>query len=154
MPSSPRLLTEAWRSWYAVANALPSAGRIAARRFIPSRILRSGHVRDPFDAAELEIYLDRYREPDRAAAASALYRYYLRGVAAGIRGAWRGRRLTVPTRLLFGVRDLYVSVKFVTLAEPNADDFETELVADSGHFIVNEKPELVVERARGLFGAE
>ena len=33
-----------------------------------------------------------------------------------------------------------------------ADDMEIELVPDSGHFVVEEKPDLVVQRAREFFG--
>ena len=152
IPSSPRLLVEAWRSWYALANALPGAGPTLARRLVPERILRWGHVRDPFEPAERELYLERFRDPGRAAAVSALYRHYFRILRDGFRGAWRGRRLAPPTRLLFGTRDLYISPRLVELARPNADDFAIELVHDSGHFIVDEKPELVVERAREVFG--
>ena len=36
--------------------------------------------------------------------------------------------------------------------EPYADDMEVELVPDSGHFVVEEKPDLVVQRAREFFG--
>jgi pimeloyl-ACP methyl ester carboxylesterase len=153
VPGSPRLLLEAWRSWYALANALPAVGPRLTRRLIPRRILRAGHVRDPFDDGERELYLERFRDPARAAATSGLYRYYLRSLRDGLRGAWRGRRLAVPTRLLFGARDLYVSPRLVELARPNADDLEIEIVPDSGHFIVDEKPELVIARTRELLGA-
>jgi pimeloyl-ACP methyl ester carboxylesterase len=148
VPSSPRLLLEAWRSWYALGAALPGLGPLLARRFLPRRILSSGHAHDPFDDAELELYLERFRDPARASAVTALYRYYFRAFRDGLRGSWRGQRLVVPTRLLFGARDVYVSPRLVELARPNADDFEVELVPDSGHFIVDEKPELVIERAR------
>ena len=68
------------------------------------------------------------------------------------RGGWRDRRLTVPTLLLFGVRDLYVSPKLLAGSEPHADEMRVELVPDVGHFLVNERPELVVDRAREFFG--
>lgn len=35
--------------------------------------------------------------------------------------------------------------------EHHADDVEIELVGDPGHFIADEKPALVAERARELF---
>jgi pimeloyl-ACP methyl ester carboxylesterase len=54
----------------------------------------------------------------------------------------------VPTLLLFGARDRYVSTKLLPGYEPFADDMRVELVPDSGHFIVNEKPDLVIERTR------
>jgi pimeloyl-ACP methyl ester carboxylesterase len=152
VPASPGILAEGWRSWYALANALPGAGPRLASRAIPRHVLTHGHGRDPFDAGELAIYLAQFREPARAEAASKLYRYYLRVFAQGVRGAFRGRRLTVPTLLLFGAEDLYVSRKLVDLARPNAAELEVEMVPGAGHFLVNERPELVVERARAFFG--
>ena len=154
VPASPRLGLEAWRSWYAVANALPGVGPRLARRAVPERILRSGHYRDPFDEDERELYLRQFTEPARAEAVSELYRYYLRIFREGVRGAFRGRHLSVPTLLLFGATDLYVSPKLVELARPNADAFEVELVPDSGHFIVDEKPALVIDRARAFLATE
>jgi pimeloyl-ACP methyl ester carboxylesterase len=77
-----------------------------------------------------------------------LYRYYQRVVREGVRGRWRHERLTVPTLLLFGARDRYVSTNLLPGYEPFADDMRVELVPDSGHFIVDEKPDLVIERTR------
>jgi hypothetical protein len=34
--------------------------------------------------------------------------------------------------------------------EPHADDMEVELVPGCGHFIVDERPDLVTERARSF----
>ncbi len=152
VPASPRLALDAWRSWYAVANALPSAGPRLARRAIPSLILRSGHGRDPFDEAEREAYLRQFTEPARAEAASKLYRYYLRIFLEGLRGGFASRRLSVRTLLLFGADDIYVTRKLVDLSRPKADDFEIEMVPATGHFLVDEQPDLVVARARAFFG--
>jgi pimeloyl-ACP methyl ester carboxylesterase len=57
------------------------------------------------------------------------------------------KRLEAPTLLLFGERDLYVTPKALPGYERNAPEMELELVPDSGHFIVDEKPELVARRA-------
>jgi pimeloyl-ACP methyl ester carboxylesterase len=60
-------------------------------------------------------------------------------------------RLTVPTRFLFGTQDLAVSHHLLEGVERHCDDLTVELVEDSGHFIPEEKPELVAERAAELF---
>ena len=62
---------------------------------------------------------------------------------------------------MFGERDRYVSPRLLPGYEPYADDMQVELVPDSGHFIVDEKPEraarALAERTgwpgRGLSGA-
>ena len=78
---------------------------------------------------------------------SSLYRYYHRAFVAGMRGKWRSRHLSVPTLLLFGPHDLYVTPRALPGYEQYAEDMEVELVPDSGHFLVDEKPELVARRA-------
>jgi pimeloyl-ACP methyl ester carboxylesterase len=142
------LLLESWRSWYAVANASPLLGRwLAESRWMPRQALSHGNVGDPF-AEGIEIYLDQFREPARAEASMKLYRYYLRTFARGVRGGgYRDRRLSVPTLLLFGEGDRYVSPKLLRGFEAHADEMKLELVPDSGHFLVDEKPDLVSRRA-------
>jgi pimeloyl-ACP methyl ester carboxylesterase len=145
-----RLLPELWRSWYTLAMAMPGLGPFMARNGIPTTVLSRGNAGDPFEPGELEIYVGRLRQPERALASSKLYRNYQRLLLAAARGTYRKLRLTVPTRIVFGAQDRYVSTRLLEGYEPYADDMEVELVPDSGHFIVNEKPELVIERARAL----
>ncbi len=144
----PSLLLESWRSWYALVNATPVVGRRLTQSRVPELILAHGNAGDPFRDGS-GVYLGQFRDPARAEAASRLYRYYLRMFASGLRGggAFRSKRLSVPTLLLFGAQDRYVSTKLLPGYETHADDMELELVPDSGHFIVDEKPELVARRA-------
>ncbi len=154
-PQNPELLTELWRSWYTAALAFlphPAVATWTARR-----ILTQGNVRDPFSPAELDAFIGPIAEPARARCTSELYRHYLRSVGDGLKGEFAERRLRAPALLLFGERDLYVTAKILGEPadwEPHADDLRVELVPDSGHFIVDEKPELVTERALAHFGAE
>jgi pimeloyl-ACP methyl ester carboxylesterase len=148
---SASLVLDSWRSWYMLVNASPLIGhRVNASGWMPRWVLTHGHVNSPFSEEEVEDYLERLRDPARAGAVVALYRYYQRTLREGARGRWRSERLTVPTLILFGERDLYITPKLVDpdAAARHADDIRVELVPDSGHFIVGEKPELVIERAR------
>jgi pimeloyl-ACP methyl ester carboxylesterase len=54
----------------------------------------------------------------------------------------------VPTRILFGTDDLALSPSLLRGYEPYADDLQVETVPGCGHFIADERPELVAERAR------
>jgi pimeloyl-ACP methyl ester carboxylesterase len=141
----PRLALETWRSWYALLNAIPGLGALAHERtnYVCS-ILRSSS----FNEGEIETYAARFRDPPRAAAASALYRYYWRAFAKGLTGGWRSQHLSAPTLLLFGKRDRMIPHQLVATGyERNAPNMEVELIPDSGHFLVNEKPDLVARRA-------
>ena len=150
---TPWLALEAWRSWYAWAIATPGLGRRALESgWITRNILTHGNVRDPFDGDEIGLYVDSFRERSRADAIAQLYRYYQRAFRDLATGRWREARLTVPTLVLFGERDRYISPKLLDGYEPHADYMRVEVVPDSGHFIVDEKPDLVTARARGFFG--
>jgi pimeloyl-ACP methyl ester carboxylesterase len=151
---SPRVVARQLpKGWYAMTAAMPGLGPALLRNgWLSRNILSHGNVGTPFTEEEIEAYVDSFRPPERAAAISHLYRYYHRVFAQGARGRWRGSRLRAPTRLLFGVEDRYISPLLVESGyEQNADEMTVELVPDSGHFIVDEKPELVAQRAIELF---
>jgi pimeloyl-ACP methyl ester carboxylesterase len=149
----PALFAETWRSWYATALAIPGLGPWLLRRTAFAKgILTRGTAPGTFAADALAEYADSFRDPARAKAVSALYRYYHAVFLKVLRGAYRSTRLRVPTLLLFGARDLYVTPKLIEGWEPYADEMRVEIVPDAGHFLVDERPELVVERAREFFG--
>jgi pimeloyl-ACP methyl ester carboxylesterase len=146
---SPRIAIEAWRSWYTWVIATPGLGRrLLERRWIARHFLGSGNAGTPFSDEEVDVYAESFQEPARAQAIVELYRYYQRALREGVGGRWRQHRLTVPALLLFGERDRYISPRLLPGYEAYADDMIVELVPDSGHFIVEEKPELVIERTR------
>jgi pimeloyl-ACP methyl ester carboxylesterase len=152
---SPRLLASTWRTWY--AWALAAVGREAVRRR-PGAVrmmLRRGAPDEAIDEREAEVYAERLREPARAEASQELYRSYVRSaLAMSARRPYQGMRLTVPTRLLVGRRDQAVPEVVVQGFEPHADDMAVELLDGCGHFLPEERPELVVRRAVDLFTGE
>ena len=144
---TPGLLAEAWRSWYTWLLATPGLGRrVLEQGWITREALSRGNVGEPFDRDEIEIYVESFREPERAAAVTSLYRYFQRAFLEGLTGRWRGARLEVPVLLMFGERDRYISPRLVRGHRPA--NMRVELVPDSGHFLVNEKPDLMIDRAR------
>jgi pimeloyl-ACP methyl ester carboxylesterase len=150
---SPRLVASTWRTWY--AWALAAVGREAVRRR-PGAVrlmLRRGTPDAAIDEREAEVYAERLREPARAEATQLLYRSYLRSVVSLGARPYDGLRLTVPTRLLVGRADQAVPEVVVRGFEPHADDMTVEIVEDCGHFIPEERPDLVVRHARELFAA-
>ena len=56
----------------------------------------------------------------------------------------------MPTRLVFGQRDVVITTRAVEDAAAQSDMIELELVADATHFVVDEKPELVADRLLAL----
>jgi pimeloyl-ACP methyl ester carboxylesterase len=97
-------------------------------------------------------FSERFRDPVCARAGGDTYRtFVLQELPAGARRP-EIRRLTVPTRALFAVGDRALHWSMASAATARADDYELELVADSGHFIVDELPDLVRSRLVTLAG--
>ena len=150
-------LAATWRFWYQWVIATPGLGPrvLLSRPGFTRYILTAGAVHaEAFPPAELDVFITRVREPDRARASSRLYRTFTtREFARVAAGRYRRRHLSVPTRLLFGIHDRFIGTAWLDGFEPHADDLAVELVPDSAHFIAEEKPELVATRAREFLGA-
>ena len=146
---TPRIAAEGWRSWYAFVMAA------AARPLLGRRpdLFVSG-IRGPgLSEEEAWDYTRLLARPESARATELLYRAYLRTFVDFTlgRGSDPGR-LTVPTRVLHGTRDPAVSKELLTGDHSrHADDLQVELVEGAGHFVPEERPELVAERALALF---
>ncbi len=138
---TPQLALESWRSWYTLPLAAgvgdPLAGWVMRREGIPD--------------ADVEIFVAQFREPARSGSARRLYRSYLSTVVDAVRGADRPPRLTVPTRLLVGEKDVAIPRSGLRGFAAHADDMELEMLPGLGHFVVDLAPQLVAERALAHF---
>ncbi|HYH58733.1 MAG TPA: alpha/beta hydrolase [Thermoleophilaceae bacterium] len=138
---------------YQILVASPLVGPQVVRRtpFIKAVLARA--VSPDFDWPDgvRSAYADRWREPERAAATQAVYRAsLLRDLPGILRGRYRETRLTVPTVLVHGQSDPVITRERVKGWEPYADDMRVGEVP-GGHFLPDEKPELVAEQALALF---
>jgi pimeloyl-ACP methyl ester carboxylesterase len=102
---------------------------------------------------EKNVFSERLREPARARASSKLYADFLlkEYVPVGLFGKYRKYHLETPTRILFGDRDFAIALSWLDGYQGFTDDLEIELVPETGHFIVDEKPDLVNQRAMSFF---
>jgi pimeloyl-ACP methyl ester carboxylesterase len=147
------VLRSLWRTWYVLLNATIGPAVIRRTGYVPW-FLGLGGKRDVYPPGETDIYRRVLAEPARARASAVLYRYYLRrAFQVFVRRRFEAQRLTVPTRLVFGADDFFVPTSYLTGSEAHGDDFTIELVPGCGHFLPEERPHLVVERALELFGS-
>jgi len=151
-PSPQTLL----RISYQVILATPGLGAAVGRHlpgFVRLVLRRGTHPSMSWSKEELDCYAQSFRRPDHALAASHVYRSFLTRELPRLRkGHYRSRRLTVPTLLLAGEADPVVRGSVLTGYEPYADDMTVETVESCGHFVAEERPDVVIERAREHFG--
>jgi len=149
-------LLQAWRGAYQLVLGAPVLGEALLRtspRAVEQLIRLGSTSQDAFTDADLRAYAQVLQEPARARASSRLYRTFVLEESLPVfLGRYRDRRLMVPTRLLGGQDDLVVSRQLLAGWEDVADDMKVALVPGCGHFVPEERPDLVANTVRALLG--
>jgi pimeloyl-ACP methyl ester carboxylesterase len=143
------------RTAYQFVLATPGLGPGALRHtgLVRLALKRGAHPDMRWSEEELDCFARSFHPRDHARASSRVYRSFLtRELPRLKRGHYRSQRLTVPTRVLAGEADPVIKADVLAGYEPYADEMSVETVERSGHFIAEERPEVVIERAHELFG--
>jgi pimeloyl-ACP methyl ester carboxylesterase len=149
--SARAMIPHLWRFWYQWLILSPGIGYSLHRsgRFVPKVLVGASTRREAWDEETLSAFAENLAEPTRARAAVQMYRVFnLREALPIMRGRYAHQRLEVPTRLLFGTDDTALRPEVLAGYQRHAEDMEVELVPGCGHFIADERPDLVAERAR------
>jgi pimeloyl-ACP methyl ester carboxylesterase len=137
-----RTMLDVWRFLYMPVLATPGLGGGRVGREFAARGLRDAGL----SPADVDAFVDRL-DGERGRATERLYRsFFLRELPGLLRGRFSASDLRVPSKLVFGTGDVVLSARTAQALAAEADRLELELVADAGHFIVDEKPELVADR--------
>jgi pimeloyl-ACP methyl ester carboxylesterase len=143
----PRGLLALWRLAYQLALSTPGLGRGPATGAITALVPRD--TRGALDGEELAVFTDRLT-PERGRATELLYRtFVLRELLPVALGRYSPAELRVPTLVLFGEREVVSPVRTVRAQVARCAALELEVLPGVGHFIVDERPEIVAERALG-----
>jgi pimeloyl-ACP methyl ester carboxylesterase len=137
-------LVNAWRGMYQPPLAAPIIGPAIAGRLARAALNRE------MDDATAAIYADVVAESERAEASSRIYRHILLHDLPELATGRLPRRVDLPVKLLAGRHDPAIHPSLLGGLERHAPGAEVELV-DGGHFLVDERPELVADRARAWF---
>jgi pimeloyl-ACP methyl ester carboxylesterase len=153
--TDPRTLLNIWRFWYMVVIATPLGRSLLRNRpaFVRRVIQGSSPNPQSWTDEDIDAFTKPLQEPARAEASVQLYRtFLLKEFGPAAAGRYHKERLTVPTLELFGENDFAIPKSFFR-RDPKefADDFTIEFVPDTGHFIAEERPELVNDRALEFF---
>lgn len=149
-----RLLTT-WRFWYMFVIASPWLGKfVVGKTGFTKRILKWGVRRHIWTEEELEIYTAQFKTDDKVKTTNSIYRaFLLKELLPALRGRYRKSKLTVPTLILFGKDDFFISPASLKGYEPYAENLRVELVPNCGHFIAEDQPEIVNSKALEFFAS-
>lgn len=142
-----------WRFWYQQVVLAPGLGyRLHRGGDFVRRVLVGASIdKGVWTPEVLDAFADNLAEPARARAAVQLYRVFnWRETWPIMRGRYAEARFAVPTRMLFGAEDFALPPAMLGDYRRHAEDMEVELVPDCGHFIADELPDLVAQRARAF----
>jgi pimeloyl-ACP methyl ester carboxylesterase len=143
-----------WRFWYQVPLALPVIGPrlVAGRRARFLRVL-SRWVGASFTLpeADFRVYAAALGDSDHAVATSRWYRRFLLAeLVPWLRGEFADSRVSVPVRWLTGTADPVLTPTLLRGYSERIADFDVEIVEGTGHWIAEQRPELVLDRLRAF----
>lgn len=154
-----RLMTALPRLWFQWAIATPVVGPfLLSRGRQPLASYLLDHYtsdRSAFTPRDRELFMAPFRDPARARAGSALYRNFIQPIFLRvISGRYRRKRLTTPTLILYGSEDPNMTAAILDGYQGHADDLTLEEVDSASHFIADEKPQVIIDRALEFFAAD
>lgn len=141
--------------WYQAALAAPGLGQGLMRQGdFTKKVLQSARSNGRYSDFELATFADVLKQGPNALASAQYYRsFLLHELKPLASGGFHDRPLSTPTRLLWGRRDPILQGARDDEHRRYAPRMEIEWVPDTGHFLPEERPALVVERARELFAS-
>jgi pimeloyl-ACP methyl ester carboxylesterase len=154
-PSVKALLNQ-WRFWYQAVLAAPVLGP----RIISSMVERPGPIGHwsggtrpgVWSDQEREIFISQLAEQERRRASVLLYReFQLREMRWMLSGRYQRMGFGTPGLVVHGREDRILRPAHLEFSRRIAPNLEVEFVEGCGHFIVDERPELVTKRLETFF---
>ncbi|MGK9220595.1 MULTISPECIES: alpha/beta fold hydrolase [unclassified Microbacterium] len=150
---TPKMALQLWRAWFQQVIISPFGPRLIAggrQRLVRYMIEGYAPGLGGCDVDDLECFLAPLRDPVRARALARTYRSLVLPGMMTMAALGRGRRLTVPTRILLGARDPIMRAARTDDVGDRADDLVAIWVEDAAHYIASERPDAVVAAVREL----
>jgi pimeloyl-ACP methyl ester carboxylesterase len=114
-------------------------------------VIRGGIVdRSRVSLEAIRAFSERLRDPVCAATARDTYRTFILRDAPAVIAKPERRSTSVPIRALHGVDDFAIHPALAKKETALAGDYEVDFVEGCGHFIADERPDLVRERLVAL----
>jgi len=148
-------LKNLWRFAYQLPLSTPWLGeRLVRREGFVRWVMRTGWGDDStWDEDAARSYEATMRGPAGARASHLVYQsFVVSEISAPLRGRFPGTRFEMPARLMIGERD-GLGPNLAAGFERHGADAAWETVPGAGHFLPEERPALVAERALALLAA-
>jgi pimeloyl-ACP methyl ester carboxylesterase len=150
----PQAALDSWRIAYQVLLASPAGPLLLQQR--PELVERAVRVGSRHPEATTDedaaLYARILTDPDRARASCLIYRsFLLEDAPAVLVGRYRSAELEVPTTLLYGSNDIVVRPWMLDGGPGFRSNVEVRTTDDSGHWLPEERPDLVAEAVEETF---
>ena len=149
-----KLIPATFKLSYMIPISIPYFGpKMLNKENYQHWLFKRGNTRkEGWTEDQMNVFSERFKDISRAKASSKLYRDFVikEYLPLGL-GKYKKYYMKTPTYCLFGTKDKQVSTAFLRGYEKYADNITVERVENTGHFIVDEKPDLVNERAMKFF---
>jgi pimeloyl-ACP methyl ester carboxylesterase len=147
------------RSWYMLFFQIPRIPEwILRRRNYQAliRALRDGTIqKNVFTESDFDYFRAAFRRPYSLTAAINYYRGNFRSGFMARPGSndWIDRKISAPTLLIWGEQDFALGKELTyDMSRLFSGPFEIKYIPDSGHWVQQEKPELVNQYLRDFLG--
>ena len=148
------------RSWYMLFFQIPRLPEWILRRRnydAVARALRDGTIqKNVFTDADIDYFRAAFRNPYSITAAINYYRAALRSTFIARPGTndWASRKISAPTLLIWGEQDFALGKELTyEMQGLFTGPFEIKYIPDSGHWVQQEKPDLVNQYVRDFLSA-
>jgi epoxide hydrolase 4 len=126
------------KSWYIFAFQLPWLPERMLTVDRLTRVMFANTTTKPFTEEEVARYREAWSTPGAAAGMLGWYRAALRYPVAP-----KNKRVTRPTLIVFGQRDLALDWQMAGMSAERCDDVVLRLLPDAGHFVQHDAAEEV-----------
>lgn len=154
-PVHRRVLPNLWRMWHTAFIEHPPLGRLVLRHTGFAAFLLRHWSADPtlWEREDLRVYTDLLRAPGRARAVEQVNAAYVwREIFGHPLGRYRKARLSVPTLIIGGERDVVIPPAVLEGGERHADELSVVVLPGGGHLLPEEQPGAVAEQLLRFLG--
>lgn len=152
---NPRALPMAWKLAYQPILGTPGVGAALLRQpaFIKSMLWAASRNRSWSDA-DVDVFAGTYRDAAHARAGSEIYRTFVtRELVPWATGKYRAQQLRPSTLLLVGEHDAVIRPELIEGYERYSRKMRAEFIPGAGHFLPEERPDIVLDRALKFFSS-